>query len=193
MSNSKPKANKWQEALDRHQSAATAFAATARIIDEKSWYRPMAAGKWSPAQVTEHLNLTYRIALDQVRGGPGVQENPSGLSQEERANILGTILQKRRLPGGAQAPAEVIPIQVEDGQSDALACFGQLAQEFKEEMESHRGRNDVLITHHFFGALPLLTAIDFFAIHIEHHHRQIAKSGDVHESDIQNNVALPGR
>ncbi len=171
--------NKWQDALGRHASAASAYAATARMIDEGAWLTPMAEGKWSPAQVTEHLNRAYEVLLDELRGGPGIRvRSPWLLRQILRATVLRWIFRKRRLPRGARAPSEVTPRQVDGNQAQAVDRFAHLGQEFSEEIASHRGQEGLRMTHHVFGAVELLPGIDFVAIHVEHHHRQISETAE---------------
>lgn len=166
--------NKWTDALSRHTSAVNAYVATAQMIDREAWFAPMAAGKWAPAQVTEHLNRSYKVVLDQLRGGRGIRvRSPWLLRQILRATVLRSIFRNRRLPSGAQAPSEVMPREVAGSQALALDRFVHLAREFSEEIASHRGDGS-RITHHVFGAVELLPGIDFVAIHIEHHHRQIS-------------------
>src|SRR3954447_7125764 len=57
---------------DNHQ-AVDEFTAAARAIDATRWTLPRAAGKWSPAQVVEHIALTYeysRAVLNHTAPGP---------------------------------------------------------------------------------------------------------------------------
>jgi hypothetical protein len=96
------KSQAWVDAVARHSAAASAFAKTAGAMKPDVWSTPLAEGKWSPAQVTEHLNRTYQMTLGELRGKGGLQ-----------------------------------------------------------------------LTHHVFGEIDLLPGIDFIAIHIEHHQRQI--------------------
>jgi len=163
----------WNAALAQHSNAAMAFAKTARSITPESWSEPLAEGKWSPAQVTEHLNRTYQVVIDEIRGGKGIRlRSPWLLRQVLRQTVLRSIYRKRQLPKGARAPSEIIPKVVEGTQVELLERFCALAHDFEQSMSTNRetGRK---LTHHIFGEIELLPGIDFIAIHLEHHHRQI--------------------
>jgi hypothetical protein len=164
--------NDWTDALTRHAAASKAFADTARAINGESWFRPLAEGKWSPGQVVEHLNKTYLVVIDQLRGGKGIRiRSPWLLRQLLRQTVLRSIYRKRRLPKGARAPSEIVP-KGEGEQGESVDRFSRLAEEFEQvALASHAtGRK---LTHHIFGEIDLLPGVDFIAIHIAHHHRQI--------------------
>jgi len=165
----------WESALARHRNASGIFAETAIAIPDSDWSTPLSEGKWSPAQVTEHLNRTYQVIIGELKGGRGIRvRSPWLLRQLLRQTVLRSIYRKRALPKGARAPSELIPKVVNETRSDSIERFGTLAREFEEAMNANRqtGRK---LTHHIFGAIDLERGLDFIAIHIEHHHRQIAK------------------
>jgi hypothetical protein len=163
----------WNAALARHSNAAMAFAKTARSITPESWSEPLAEGKWSPAQATEHLNRTYRVVNEEIGGGKGIRlRSPWLLRQVLRQTVLRSIYRKRQLPKGARAPSEITPKAVEGTQVELVERFAALAHDFEEAISTNRetGRR---LTHHVFGEIELLPGIDFIAIHVEHHCRQI--------------------
>jgi hypothetical protein len=170
----KNQAKKWDEAIARHDAAATAFRDTASLIRSDSWFAPLAEGKWSPAQVAEHLSQTYRVVICELRGEKGIRvRSPWFLRQVLRQTVLRSIFRRRKLPKGARAPSEVAPKVVDETKQQAVEKFIQLAREFEaaaRTAETVKGRK---LTHHIFGEIDVLPGIDFIAIHIEHHHRQI--------------------
>src|SRR5437764_15296711 len=48
-----------ETAIADNRAAVEAFAAAARAVDAASWNTPRAEGKWSPAQIAEHLAIVY--------------------------------------------------------------------------------------------------------------------------------------
>ena len=165
----------WESALARHTNAAGTFTKTAEAISDSEWSTPLSEGKWSPAQVTEHLNRTYQVLIGELKGEQGIRvRSPWLLRQILRQTVLRSIYRKRALPKGARAPSEIIPKVVNEMQSASLARFVNLSREFEEGMNANRqtGRK---LTHHIFGAIDLERGLDFIAIHIEHHHRQISR------------------
>ncbi len=126
--------------------------------------------------MTEHLNRTYQVVFGEVRGGKGIRiRSPWLLRQVLRQTILRSILRKRRLPTGARAPSEVAPKEVNGTQKELLDRFSNLSAQFEEEFLKNSTNTDKKLTHHIFGEIDLLRGIDFVAIHIEHHHRQISR------------------
>jgi hypothetical protein len=166
----------WTDAVARHSAAAIAFAETARAVKPEAWSTPVGDGKWSPAQVTEHLNRTYQVTLDELRGKKGLRiRTPWLLRQVLRQTVLRSIYRKRQLPPGARAPSEIMPTTVDGSQSELLERFLTFARDFDEEALSKGNQSNRKLTHHVFGEIDLLPGIDFIAIHIEHHHRQIMR------------------
>src|SRR6185295_17144079 len=114
----------WNAALARHSNAAMAFAKTARSITLESWSEPLAEGKWSPAEVTEHLNRTYQVIISELKGEKGIRiRSPWLLRQVLRQTVLRSIYRKRALPKGARAPSEIIPKVIDETQSMSLERF----------------------------------------------------------------------
>lgn len=166
----------WSTAVARHAASANAFAETARSVPPETWTTPVGEGKWTPAQITEHLNRTYETVLDELRGKSGIRiRSPWLLRQLLRQTVLRSIYKNRELPRGAKAPSEILPKTVTGTQDNLVRRFAGLAEEFGEEVLANRGQDNRKLTHHVFGEIALLPGIDFIAIHIEHHHRQILR------------------
>ena len=169
-------ANSWSDALARHAASAAAYRETADAISSASWSVPLGEGKWSPAQVTEHLNRTYKVVIGELSGEKGIRiRTPWLLRQVLRQTVLRSIYRKRQLPKGARAPSEVIPKEVDGSQSELIERFRSLATQFEQVAQSNVGKEGRKLTHHIFGEIDALRGIDFVTIHIEHHHRQITK------------------
>jgi hypothetical protein len=65
--------DRWSRALAAHRSASAAFATAAEEVEPDAWHRPRAEGKWSPAQMTDHLIQTYDILLRELDGDQGMR------------------------------------------------------------------------------------------------------------------------
>ena len=166
---------KWDNALSRHSNAAGLFTRTAVAVSESDWMQPLNDGKWSPAQVTEHLNRTYEVIIGELSGEKGIRiRSPWLLRQVLRQTVLRSIYRRRQLPRGARAPSEIIPKSIEETQTAAVERFASLARQFETAMNANRSTQRKL-THHIFGEIDLERGLDFIAIHIEHHQRQIAR------------------
>lgn len=170
----------WAKAIEGHAAAIEDYLGTAARLDEPAWRISVAPGKWTPAEITEHLVRTYQVSLEQLRGGRGLEPRVGAfLRQILRLAILPRIFRTRRLPRGARAPREIRPADRGLPRQAALDEFRGLADEFETEMSARRADGDVRLTHHIFGKFEPVRAVDFVAIHVEHHGRQLRQGSPV--------------
>ena len=165
----------WSEALACHTSASAAFASAAEAVEPTVWDRPRAAGKWSPAQITDHLIQTYDVILREIAGGAGMKVRTRlWLRLLLRLAYMPRILRAGWFPAQAPAPPEIRPSQEPPDQNSAVALFRQRASEFEAAVQDARtGKPEARITHAYFGALKPVTGVLFCARHIEHHLAQL--------------------
>lgn len=164
----------WSAAIEKHRAVIADYVQTASRIDEQVWRLPVEAEKWTPAQITDHLILTYQTLIEQIGGGRGLKMQYNFvLRQILRLAILPKIYRTRQLPRGAKAPPEILPQDSKMARQAALEKLEKLCGEFENEILSRRADKKLRISHHVFGAIKPLKAIDFIAIHTEHHTRQL--------------------
>lgn len=164
----------WEAAVSRHAEAVGRYLASAAAVPEELWRQPVAEGKWTPAEITEHVLLAYRTLVDQVRGGRGLRVQTGWLMRNVlRVAVLAPIMMTRRLPPGARAPRALRPGEAASPRDAALEELRRAAAEFEAELSARRHDEGLRLTHHLFGAVRPLKAIDFVAIHTEHHGRQL--------------------
>jgi hypothetical protein len=160
-----------------HAAAVEDFAAAAQRIPAAAWLVPRAEGKWSPAEIVEHLNTTYAVVLDELAGGPGMKIRTKWWQRLLLyPTIRRRILTGRGFPPGARAPREVRPATVPADQRGAIAAFRELARKFDEAIaDAVSGGRRVRITHAYFGRSSAMTGMLFAARHIEHHRAQLPR------------------
>ncbi len=164
--------DRWPEALRLHGSAASAFAAAAEAVEPEAWDRPRAEGKWSPAQITDHLIRTYDVILREIGGGGGMKVRTRlWMRLFLRLTYMPRILRGGWFPAGAPAPPEIRPGKTPRGQQDGVALFRQRAKEYETAVQ---GKPEARLTHAYFGALAPADGVLFCARHIEHHLNQIS-------------------
>lgn len=160
-----------QHALQVHDHAACSLISTVEAIPESRWSEPVAPGKWSAAQILEHLLATYEIILRELGGGSGMNiRTPRWQQLLLRLSVAPRILRGRGFPRGAPSPRELRPgegIPRERG----LALFQERAKQF--ETAAAAARPGQRITHAYFGKASLATGVLLCARHIEHHTLQI--------------------
>ena len=160
------------EALRVHGSAVSEFSTAAEAVAPEAWGRPLGEGKWSPAQIADHLNRTYDVLLREVGGAAGMKvRTRSWMRFVLKLTYLPRILRSGWFPAGAPAPPEIRPAKEDlPDQASAVARFRQLAGEFETAVQE---RPEARITHTYFGALKLADGVLFCARHIEHHRAQL--------------------
>lgn len=168
---------RWRAAVEEHQVALAAYLDAASALSADAWTRPWAPGKWTPAEITEHLALTYRTVVAEVRGGPPMRLKLTPFRRRMlRLLLLPHMLFHRKFPRGAVAPREVRPTSEGPPRDQALTELRVLGEEFEREAERARAAGVGQVTHPYFGSLDLTRGVRFCALHIEHHARQLGKS-----------------
>ncbi len=171
--------DRWSQALAIHRSASAAFAAAAEAVDPATWQLPRAEGKWSPAQMTDHLIQTYDVLLRELEGGPGMRVRTRLLQRVFlRLTLMPRLLRGARFPERIPAPPEIRPTGAPADQQDGIALFGQRASDFEAAAQQAHGQIPrVRLTHAYFGPSSVANGVLFCARHIEHHRAQISPPG----------------
>jgi hypothetical protein len=167
---------RWNEISERHSAAVREFLTVGTALSAAWWRAPIAAGKWTPAQITQHLIQTYEIVIRQLRTGEGLNVQTGWLVRQVlRIVVLRPIMWTRRLPPGAKAARVLLPDVTEIDQGTALARLRDVAAEFEAELSARRGQAGLQLTHHIFGSVDAVDGLDFVAVHTEHHCRQLSR------------------
>jgi hypothetical protein len=171
---SAPVAADLRDEIEAHRRALLDFVATAEAIAPAAWNAPAADGKWSPAQVTEHLRLSYATARAELAGRPGFRIRTKWWQRRiGRLLHLGKILDAGRFPAGVPAVREIRPGEGPYDRRELLTAFRDEGERFLAEAASAAGDRRATITHPFLGSLTLRQGIRFLAQHVRHHHAQI--------------------
>jgi uncharacterized damage-inducible protein DinB len=158
-----------------HAAAAAEFAAAAEKVQAEWWLSPRAEGKWSPAQVVEHVTLAYDILLRELGGGPGMQIRTK-LWQRMwlRMTVMRKLLRTGVFPEHAPAPREVRPSLPSADQPTSIATFRRRAAQFESAVTDARtSKRRVRLTHAYFGPMSIDSVLVLCASHIRHHRKQL--------------------
>ncbi|HEX5727548.1 MAG TPA: DinB family protein [Longimicrobiaceae bacterium] len=166
---------RWQDAYEEHRVAVAAYVDTAERLSDDAWNQPWAPGKWTPAEVTEHLCRVYEVILAELATGQGMQRRLGRWRERlTRWIVLPHILSHGTFPLRVPAPREVRPTEVRGGRAELLRQFRALSERLEGELDRARLTRSFVLTHAFFGPMPPLKMVRLGAIHVEHHRRQIA-------------------
>lgn len=161
--------------IELHRRALADFVATAEEIDPGEWDLPAQEEKWSPAQVTEHLRLSYAIVCSELagRGGPRIRTR-RWQRLLFRLLYLPRILKRGRFPQGVPAIREIRPAPGPFARQELLAAFGDEGERFLAAAGSAAADGGATISHPFLGPLTLVEGVRFMTRHVRHHQAQIA-------------------
>lgn len=169
----------WIDAERRHAEAVAAFLVAASLVPDEKWAVPLGPNRWSPAQMLLHIEQSYLLCADALRGGPGMLPRRSALvSWLGRVVMLPLMRLTGRFPKGVPAPREVRPdADLAHGlRRETLtarvqtAATGALTQ-LREAIESKR---EVRITHAYLGALDAYQTLRLLNAHTRHHANLLA-------------------
>jgi hypothetical protein len=165
-------------AAAEHRAAIAAAAADFERVAGADWERPVRPGKWSPAEIAQHLTVAYSPAMSELAGGAGYARRFSPLmTRVARWVALGGILSGRKFPNGGKSPPEARPVGPFPPPAEAAARLRSAAEAFENTItEAHRSGGG-RITNAYFGALTAPEALKLVAMHAEHHRKQLHERG----------------
>ncbi|HET7232774.1 MAG TPA: DinB family protein [Longimicrobium sp.] len=168
--------SRWDEAVDEHRTALAALLDAIEALRDDAWRAPWAPGKWTRAQVAEHLALSYEAAIREVGSGQAIATRVPPFRQKLlRLVVLPHILFHRSIPGRPRSPREIRPGEVTAPRAQILVRLRELGERFEHEMERAYHSGGGGLTHPYFGKIGAVKAMRFMAVHLEHHTRQIAR------------------
>src|SRR5829696_7947468 len=152
----------WGPLVAEHSAALQEFVLLARRVSPDQWNKPIAPGKWTPAEIVNHLSESYQVLRGELAGSPGMELRLSRLQRWLlRHTMLPRILASGTFPAAARAPREIRPREVQVDATGALHRLSTEADAFVQEL-SDPSRRTARLT------LRLVT------VHTRHHARQIA-------------------
>lgn len=168
---------KWPEIQQIHSQAFAQVIVSAGRVPASRWLAPRAEGKWSPAEIVEHLTLGYDAMLRDLAGGGGMQIRTK-LWQRIllRFTLVPKLLRGGAFPKGARAPREARPTTANPDQRAAIATLRERASQFEAQAVAAitSGRR-VRLTHAYFGRSAVPEAVLLCARHLQHHEKQLAE------------------
>lgn len=167
-----PSAEDWNRLDQEHAASIEDFTARAESVADALWPTSVVPGKWSPAQVAEHIALAYEAILRDLSGGPAMRLRASWWQRVLlRRFLLPRILTSGRIPFAATAPREARPGGEPLDRAEVLRRVREGASRLdavmRESGESAR------VTHPYFGTLRGREILRFCAIHTRHHAFQL--------------------
>jgi hypothetical protein len=159
-----------QTALEAHHRAVDDFIAAARAVPSDRWGQPRAPGKWSPAQVAEHLTLACEVSRRVLHGTAPGAAVPRLLRPLIRRFLLGPVLRRGSFIPGSRSPKVFRPSSSPAPAAELLARLQAAANAFELDAAASGGPT---VEHPVFGRLPLVDFLRLQEIHARHHRGQV--------------------
>jgi hypothetical protein len=165
----------WGGLLDDHARALDEYRLAAGALGSTVWLRPLAAGKWSPAEITAHVAAAYQVLTAELGGAAGMALRGSKLQRLVlRHTVLPRLLIGRPFPPGARAPRETRPTKIIEDPVVALARLVERAEQFTRDLTAKPDGQNLRLTHAYFGRLSARQGLELSTMHTRHHARQLA-------------------
>jgi Protein of unknown function (DUF1569) len=161
-----------ETAIAANRIAVDEFISKARAIDPSAWTTPRGEGRWSPAQIAEHLAIVYEYNRKVVTGTAG-KGAPGFLQPFARWFIVDRTLKAGRFTRKGRAPAIFQPSATPGPAADVLARLTKAVSGFESDIRSGHPEGRHLVRHPFFGPLPTIDYLRLQAIHARHHRSQL--------------------
>jgi hypothetical protein len=165
-----------EAALADHHAAVEAFIAAARAMSARQWTTPRAPGKWTPAQIVEHLAITYEWGVELVKGTPPGGGAPFFMRPIIRRMFVIPSLKAGRFTRAAKTLKIFEPSAAPPASAVVLPRLESAVASFETAIRSGRPGASQALNHPLFGSIPATEYLQLQSIHARHHHAQLAAS-----------------
>ncbi|MGH7470900.1 MAG: DinB family protein [Longimicrobiales bacterium] len=166
--------NSVNDALRGTRSAVNSVIASAEASGA-SWVVPRAPGKWSPAQIVEHVARSLEESAKEVAGVPSKFPTfPSLVRPLVRTFFFSRVLKNQAFPK-ARTTKPMNPSHGPDTPAAGRVRLEDACQRFERECRSASERGS-LMTSGLFGSVSIVDYVRFQELHTLHHLRQMGES-----------------
>ncbi len=164
-----------EKVIAENRKATEHFLATARNVAKAKWEQPVAEGKWSPAQIVDHIAVTTEVALKAINGDPSMGSIPKFLRFIPRKLGFDPTIKKGRFPEKQRGPAIFAPSKDHPAYETSATKLERAMVALETHVRNLMAHNQHSFEHTFFGHVSIADYIRFGTLHTEHHERQLPK------------------
>lgn len=161
-----------ETAIADNRAAVEEFVAAARKLDAAKWSAPRGEGKWSAAQIAEHLAIVYEYNRTVVKG-TAAKFAPRFLQPLARWFIVDRTLKAGRFTRNGRAPKIFQPSAAPAAAPEVLTRLTTAVAGMEADIRSGHPAGRHTVDHPLFGTLPTVDYLRLQAIHARHHRSQL--------------------
>ena len=165
-----------EDVIAENQKAVAQFLATARNVPPEKWEQPVAAGKWTPAQIVDHIAVTTEVALKAINGDPAMGSIPKFLRFIPRKLGFDPTIKKGRFPEKQRGPAVFAPSTANPSYEASVEKLNRALAALETHVRGVMAKGQHSFEHSFFGRVSIPDYIRFGTLHVQHHERQLPKA-----------------
>lgn len=159
------------ERLEANRAAVGELIRASKCV-AATWTTPTAPGKWSPAQIVEHVALSLEEGAKVVEGEPSkLPRVPLPLRPVARMVLFKRVLRRNRFAKAKTNP-EMDPLDGPASPEEARRRLEAACDAFEAACRTYATRDGRLRTP-FFGTVDLDDYVRFTELHTRHHCRQM--------------------
>jgi hypothetical protein len=156
-----------------HRDSVEAAARALESQDPSAWNAPIAPGKWSPAEIAQHLALSYAPAIAELEGGRGYAIRLAAWQRFFARTFVVPRILAGKFPERAPAPRESRPTGGAATPAEGARLLRESAEKFAHRLAEARAAGPVRVTHPYFGRLDAPVILRILSVHARHHLAQL--------------------
>jgi hypothetical protein len=170
--------DRWARLMTDHETALDTFVDACRRMPADRWTAAGAPGQWSPAEVVEHLRLSYALVPTSPGSSGGMVVERSPLVAWITRNVaLRALLALGVFPTGGRAPREVRPDRAQATAPPRDVALTALRREADRAVHvlvaAGRSSARSTVSHAYFGPMSPGLTLQVVTAHTRHHARRL--------------------
>lgn len=161
-----------ETALAAQRRGADAFKAAAVAVHDAAWNVPRAQGKWTPAQVTDHVGVSTRVARQAILGEVNMGGLPSFLRWLPRVLYFKKVVASG-FPKTGKGPPVFAPARQPAPRPELIRQLDAEIDQLERAVRDLAKAGTTHFEHTFFGRVAIADYVMFNARHLDHHREQL--------------------
>lgn len=160
-------------ALAANRQAMTKFLTKACTVPAGRWAQPVTPGKWSPAQIADHVAVSYEVAVRALKGDTGIGSAPWFLRPIARAFAFTSVLNRGAFPEKMRGPASFAPSISHPTYDASVIRMEAAVADLEMHTREMANAGKTTFTHPVFGELSVVDYVKYSELHTKHHQEQL--------------------